>query len=117
MICIPRASKPIEDVDIELYTSFLPISMEMFVKNVDKATLEGAFQEALKVEKNMMSLEGNPRAESSKDKGKVKSIVSKPTEENNNSNSMDMEALQRIVKKLPNDLIDLKKSGREGSSS
>jgi hypothetical protein len=27
---------------------------------------------------------------------------------------MDMEALQRIVKKLSNELIDLKKSGGEG---
>jgi hypothetical protein len=30
---------------------------------------------------------------------------------------MDMESLQRIVKKLSNEMIDLKKSGGEGSSS
>jgi hypothetical protein len=48
------------------------MSMVMFVKNVEKATLEEAFQEALKVEKNMLSLKGNPGEESSKDKGKTK---------------------------------------------
>jgi hypothetical protein len=110
--CIPRASKPVEDISIELYTSGLPMSMEMFVKNAEKSTLEEAFQEALKVEKNMMSLKGNPGEESSKDKGKSKEIVSKPPEEKKNYDSMDMESLQRIVKKLSNEMIDLKKSGR-----
>jgi hypothetical protein len=54
------------------------MSMVMFVKNPKKSTLEEAFQESLKVEKNMMSLKGNPGAESSKDKGKSKSTMSKP---------------------------------------
>jgi hypothetical protein len=75
------------------------------------------FQESLKVEKNMMSLKGNPGSEPSKDKGKNKETMSKPSEEKKNYDSMDMEALQRIVKKLSNELIDLKKSGGEGSSS
>jgi hypothetical protein len=48
---IPQASKPAEDVSIEFYTSSLPISMEMFVKNVEKTTLEATFKEAIKVEK------------------------------------------------------------------
>jgi hypothetical protein len=50
-------------------------------------------------------------------KVKSKETVSKPSEEKNNYDSMDMEALQRIVKKLSNELIYLKKSGGEGSSS
>jgi hypothetical protein len=33
------------------------------------------------------------------------------------SDSMNMESLQWIIKKLSNDLIDLKKGGGEGSSS
>jgi hypothetical protein len=39
--------------------------------------------------------------------------MSKPSEEKKDFDFMDMEALQRIVKKLSNDLIDLKKSGGE----
>jgi hypothetical protein len=35
------------------------MSMVMFVKNVEKGTLEEAFQEALKFEKNLLSLKGN----------------------------------------------------------
>jgi hypothetical protein len=37
------------------------MSMAMFVKNAEKDTLEATFQEALKIEKNMLSLKGNPR--------------------------------------------------------
>jgi hypothetical protein len=64
---ISRASKHVEDVTIEFYTSSLPMSMAMFVKNIEKATLEANFQEALKIENNMLSLKGNPGVESSKD--------------------------------------------------
>jgi hypothetical protein len=56
---IPRASKPAEDVSIEFHTSGIPMSIAMFVKNVEKSTLEEDFREALKFEKNMMSLKGN----------------------------------------------------------
>jgi hypothetical protein len=76
---ILRASNPTEDVSIEFYTSSLHISMAIFVNNVEKSTLEEAFQEALKVEKNMMSLKGNPGEESSKYKGKSKATMSKPS--------------------------------------
>jgi hypothetical protein len=73
--------KPIEDVTIEFYTSGLPMSMAMYVKNSEKGTLEEAFQEALKFEKNMMSLKGSSNSEPSKDKGKGKIFVSKPSED------------------------------------
>jgi hypothetical protein len=39
---IPLASNLVDDVSIELYTSSLPISMEMFVKKEKKDTMEGA---------------------------------------------------------------------------
>ena len=54
------------------------MSMAMFFKNARKSTLEEAFQESLKVEKNMMSLKGNLKPETSKDKGKNTSTMSKP---------------------------------------
>jgi hypothetical protein len=92
------------------------MSMAMYVKKYNKDTLEEDFQEALKFENNMMSLKGSSNSEPSKDKGKGKSFVSKTSEDKNPSNSMDMESLHRIIKKLSNDLIDLKKGGGEGSS-
>jgi hypothetical protein len=55
------------------------MSMVIFVKNAEKSTFEEYFQEALKVEKNMLSLKGNLGAEPSKDKGKTKETMSKPS--------------------------------------
>jgi len=89
----------------------------MYVKNSEKDTLEEAFQEALKFEKNMMSLKGSYSSEPFKDKGKGKFFASKPSEDKKPSDSMDIESLQRIILKLSNDLIDLKKCGGEGYSS
>jgi hypothetical protein len=76
---IPQASKPVEDVCIEFYSSTLSMSMEMFVKNAEKTTLEATFKEALKVERNMLGLKGNPGVEYFKDKinPKTKSDVTK----------------------------------------
>jgi hypothetical protein len=91
--------------------------MAMYVKNSEKGTLEEDFQKALKFEKNMMSLKGSYKSDPSKDKGKGKYFVSKPNEDKNHSDSMDMESIQRIINKLSNNLIDLKKGGGEGYSS
>ena len=61
------------------------MSMPMYIKNSVKDTLEEAFQEALKFEKNMMSLKMNSNLEPSKDKGKGKASVSKHSEDKNPS--------------------------------
>jgi hypothetical protein len=52
--------KPTNDVPIEFYTSSIPFSMAMFVKSAKKTNLEDTFKEAIKVEKYMISLKGNP---------------------------------------------------------
>jgi hypothetical protein len=65
----------------------------------------------------MLILKGSSSSEPSKDKSKGKVYVSKPSEDKNPYDSMDMESLHRIIKKLCNDLVDLKKGGGEGSSS
>jgi hypothetical protein len=116
---LKQTSKPIVEVTIEFYTLSLPMSMAMFIKNVEKATLEATFQEALIIEKNMLSLKGNLEDESSKNKSKTKakSHVTKSSKEKKYTDSMDMESLQRIVNKLSNKLIDLKKHNGEGSSN
>jgi hypothetical protein len=51
------------------------MSMAMYVKNSEKGTLEEAFQEALKFEKNMMSLKGVLTQNPLKTKVKVKFCV------------------------------------------
>jgi hypothetical protein len=85
------------------------MSMDMYVKNPEKSTIKEAFQEALKFENNMMSLKGSSSLAPSKDKGKGKASASKPSEDKNPYDSIDTESLQRIVNKLSNDMIDLKK--------
>jgi hypothetical protein len=79
---IPQSSKPAEDVSIEFYTSYLIISMVMFIKNSEKSTLSITFKEAFKVEKVGLSLQGNLGAESSKSKANIKNkmIVMNPSE-------------------------------------
>jgi hypothetical protein len=60
------------------------MSMAMFVKNAKKTTLEEKFKEALKIEKNILSLKGNLGVESYKYKTnpKTKSATTKALEEN-----------------------------------
>jgi hypothetical protein len=116
---IPQASKPTEDVTIEFYTSSLPMSLVMFFKNTEKTTLKSTFKEALKIQKNMLSLKGNFGVEFSKDKTnpKTKSTTTKISKEKKDIDFMDMETLQIIVKKLSNTIIDLKNNPGEGSSN
>jgi hypothetical protein len=93
------------------------MSMEMFVKNAKKYTLEEAFQEALKVEKNILNLKFNHGAEPSKDKGKTKATMSKPSKEMKDSTPWIWKLSRELSKKLSNELIDLKKTDGEGSSN
>jgi hypothetical protein len=93
------------------------MSMAMCVKNYENDTLEEYLQEALKFEKKLLSLKGSSNSEPSKDKGKSKISASKCGEDKKTSDSMDMESLQRIIKKLSNELVDLKRGNGEVSSN
>jgi hypothetical protein len=66
----------------------------------------------------MMSLKGNHGVDSSKEKGntKTKTTTNKPFVDKKDYDSTDMEALQRISKKLSTEIIDLKNNCGEGSS-
>jgi hypothetical protein len=93
--------------------------MEMFVKRYEKNTLETTFTKAIKFEKDVLDLKGNPEIEPSKDKtgNKTKATVKKPSKDKKDSESTYVEALHIIVKKLTNEIIDLKKNCGEGSSN
>jgi hypothetical protein len=116
---IPLASKPTDDVSIEFYTSSLSVSMVNFVKRTEKGTMEDTFKEAIKVDKGILILKGNLGAEVSKDKSNTKSKVTlkKNPEDKKYQESMDMEALKRIVKNIYNEIIDMNKRTREGTSN
>jgi len=89
----------------------------MFVKNHEKTTREATFKQSLKIE-NKLSLKGNRGAKYSNEKTNpnTNSTTTKTSEEKNDIYSMDMEALQRIFKKLSNEIIDLKKNNGNRSS-
>lgn len=119
MTKIPQASKHVEDVSIDFYTSTLPVSMAIFVKRGEKNTLEATFKESIKVEKDMLSLKINLGVQSSKYKSntKTKATFTKPHEEKKYQDSIDVEALQIIVRKLSNEIIHMKKNCGEGSTN
>jgi hypothetical protein len=77
----------------------------IFVKQKEKTMLQGNFVEAIKVEKYMASLKVN--------QGNDKSInvrnLAKPHVDRKDQDSFDMEGLQRVVKQLSNEIIDIKK--------
>lgn len=50
------------DALISFYVTALPITIAMFVKREGKNTLTETFDEAIKIEKEMMSLKENPGA-------------------------------------------------------
>jgi hypothetical protein len=53
---MPETSKPSLDIQIDFYSSTLPVSISMFVKRENKNTLTEAMQEALEVEKEISSI-------------------------------------------------------------
>jgi len=67
----------------------------------------------------MLSIKGNPRFETSKDKTciKIKTTAAKPPDEKKDQESKDMEARQRIVEKISKKITDMKKNTGESSSN
>jgi hypothetical protein len=97
---ISLTSKPTNDVSTEFYSSTLPISMPLFMKRDKNGTLEDTFKEAIKVEKELLRLKGNPGVEVKNDKSNTKSkaTLKKPQEDKRDQDSMDRESLKGIVK-------------------
>ena len=56
---IPTKSRSIEGVVTKFYTSALPQTMTMFVKQAQNTMLQGYFTEAIRVEKDLASLKVN----------------------------------------------------------
>jgi hypothetical protein len=93
--------------------------MDNFFKMDEKNMLEYTSKKSIEVEKEMLSLKFNPRVETSKDKSgnKTKATMTKTFDDKKYQESTNMESLQRIVKKIFNEIIDMKNNCGEGSSN
>jgi hypothetical protein len=104
---------------VEFYTASLPPVVAMFVKVQEKRTLEKKILEAIKVEKDMASIsshqgnEENKPSSSKKNTNKSKGILRTDTEKKDKEPT-DMASMQRVIKQLTNDIIDLKKNKGKG---
>jgi ribonuclease HI len=116
---IPADSMPAESLVIAYYTKALHQSIAIWVKRSKKATLLEAFEEATQIEKDILSLKDSSSNETetvSSSKKKIE-ILPRPTQNKTQSENSELENLTKVVQKLSNQVIDLKRSTEEASSS
>jgi ribonuclease HI len=116
---IPADSMPAESLVIAYYTKALHQSIAIWVKRSKKATLLEAFEEATQIEKDILSLKDSSSSETetvSSSKKKIE-ILPRPTQNKTQPENSDLENLTKVVQKLSNQVIDLKRSTEEASSS
>ena len=90
----------------------------MFVKAQEKKTLAKIFIEAMKVEKDIASISSSQGNEENKTFSSEKNIKKKGIlrmdTEKKNKETTDIASMQRVIKQLTHELIDLKKGKGEG---
>ena len=97
----------------------LPPPISMFVKAREKRTLAKKFLEAIKVEKDFSSIsshQGNEDNKPSLSEMSIKKNIGIPRSDaqKKEKDPTDMESMQRFIKNLTNDIINLKKNKGEG---
>jgi hypothetical protein len=95
---MPGTSKPGLYVQIDFYSSALPVSISMFVKCASKNALTKAMQEALNVEKEISSIASKSLGEDSRSSMTTKKRIVKY--ERKDKNVFEMEDLQKVMKEL-----------------
>jgi hypothetical protein len=116
---IPADSMPAESLVIAYYTKALHQSIAIWVKSSKKATLLEAFEEATQIEKDILSLKDSSSNETEtvpSSKKKIE-ILPRPAQNETQPENSDLENLTKIVQKLSNQVIDLKRLTEEASSS
>jgi hypothetical protein len=116
---IPTESMPAENLIIAYYAKSLHHNIAIWVKRSKKNTLLESFEEAVLIEKDILSLKDNVNAEAestSSSKKKIE-ILTRPPPNKKEQEPLDLESLQKAFQKLSNQVIDLKISAEEGSSS
>jgi cell division septum initiation protein DivIVA len=110
---------PAENLIITYYTKALHQSISIWVKRSKKATLLEAFEEASQIEKDILSLKyttSNETDTSSSSKKKIE-ILPRPAQNKTQPESSDLENLTKVIQKMSNQVIDLKRMAEEASSS
>jgi hypothetical protein len=116
---IPVDSMPAESLVIAYYTKALHQSIAIWVKRSKKATLLEAFEEATQIEKDILSLKDSSSNETETRSSSEKKIeiLPRPTQSKTQPKDSDLKNLTKVVQKLSNQVIDLKRSTEEDSSS
>jgi hypothetical protein len=109
---------PTESLTIAYYTKVLHQSIAIWVKRSKKATLLEAFEEASQIEKDILSLKDSTsnKIETSYSSKKKIEILPRPTQSKTQPKTSDLENLTKVVQKLSNQVIELKRLTEEASS-
>jgi len=116
---ILATTRPIEEVLMEFYITALPVPTVMWVKRSNVQTLQGAINEAMKVKNEILSLTAcHPTTREKKTSQASKKNNGSDTKgaETKEKDTMDVEGLHRIIKKLTNAIINMKRNHRESNS-
>jgi hypothetical protein len=115
-------AKSTQELQIEVYVNSLPTSISMFMKRAAKTTLAENFEEAKTIE---FQMKGCKEVQVSLVKKEFQPpprrglLFTRPpgkqTEQGPKKGSGDIKYLQRMVKKLSNEIIDMKRSAGEGN--
>ena len=89
--------------------------MAMFFKRMKKPILDENFQDAIKVENDFMRIQSKVEVDNDKiGTSKIKTI-SKDTTGKKEQSDFDFENMSKVIKRLENDVVDLKKIALENS--
>jgi hypothetical protein len=116
---IPTDSMPAESLVIAYYTKALHQSIAIWVKRSKKAALVEAFEEATQIEKDILSLKyssSNETENTTSSKKKIE-ILPRSTQNKAQPEKSELENLTKVVQKLSNQVMDIKRSTEETSSS
>lgn len=110
---IPITSKPSEKIRSEWYITALPSNIAIFVDRAAKPTLAKNMKEALSVEKRIISLEEKAALEDRKSK---KVSFKDDSKKKTPKDPYDMEGLQKVLKTMSNEMVEIKKQVAETST-
>jgi hypothetical protein len=117
-------AKPTQELQIEVYTNALPASISMFVKRAAKHTLAENFEEAKMIEFQMKGCKEGQISLTKKETQPLPKrglLLTRPpvkqTELGLDKEGGDLENLQRMIKKLSNEIVDMKRSVGEGNQN
>jgi hypothetical protein len=110
---------PVEKFIVAYYTKSLHNNIAIWVKRSKKSTLLEAFEEVSQIKKDILSLKDNlsNEEEITPSSNKKIEILTRPLQTKTQSETLDLESLQKVIHKLSNQVIDLRRSVEESSSS